>query len=186
MRGLLALAAWVVVFLLSAHLSIPVGDYLTRQWSNFAPTYTHMLAFLIVYALLMIVSLVLIHIGVKGSQDVSRWPLVDDLVGGALAVALAILIIAGTIAILQLFYKPLPLSSASAQWTLDLYNGLHASTIGGQIESRARPIHRLDPRAAASLERPRRALTRGRCRAPSTSDRRSSSLARADRLPAGE
>jgi uncharacterized membrane protein required for colicin V production len=134
-RGLLALAAWVVVFLLSAHLSVPVGDYLTRQWSNFSPEYTHMLSFLIVYALLMLLSLILIHIGVKGSQDVSRWPLADDLVGGALAVALAILIIAGTIAILQIFYKPEPLSSASAQWTLDLYNGLHSSTIGGQIES---------------------------------------------------
>jgi uncharacterized membrane protein required for colicin V production len=135
MRGLLALAAWVVVFLLSAHLSIPVGDYLARQWINFTSEYSHMLSFLILYALLMIVSLVLIHIGVKGSQDVSRWPLVDDLLGGALAVALAVLIIGGTIAILQLFYKPDPLSTASAQWTLELYNGLHTSTIGSQIES---------------------------------------------------
>jgi uncharacterized membrane protein required for colicin V production len=134
-RGLLALAAWVVVFLLSAHLSIPVGDYLARQWGNFSTEYSHMLAFLIVYTVLTVVSLVLIHVGVKGSQDVSRWPLVDDLLGGALAVALAVLIIAGTLAILGLFYKPEPLSSASAQWTLDLYNGLHSSTIGGQIES---------------------------------------------------
>ena len=134
-RGLLALAAWVVVFLLSAHLSVPVGDYLARQWINFTSEYSHMLSFLIVYATLMIVSLILIHIGVKGSQDVSRWPLVDDLLGGALAVALVVLIIGGVIAILQQFYRPDPLSNASAQWTLDLYHGLHSSTIGAQIET---------------------------------------------------
>lgn len=134
-RGLLALAAWVVVFLLSAHISIPVGDYLARQWTNFTPIYNHMLAFLIIYGLLMVLSLVLIHIGVKGSQDVSRWPRIDDLVGGALGVALAVLIIAGAIAILQLFYQPDPLSNASAQWTKQIYDALHSSTIGGQIES---------------------------------------------------
>jgi uncharacterized membrane protein required for colicin V production len=133
-RGLLALAAWVVVFLLSAHLSLPVGDYLARQWGNFSSEYSHMLAFLIVYTVLMIVSLVLIHIGVKGSQDVSRWPLVDDLLGGALCVALAVLILGGTIAILSLFYLPAPRSDLSAQWSLELYNALHSSTIGGQIE----------------------------------------------------
>src|SRR3954468_13009797 len=96
LRGLLALAAWVVVFLLSAHLSVPIGDYLARQWGNFSTEYSHMLAFLIVYVVLTIVSLVLIHVGVKGSQDVSRWPLVDDLLGGALAVAFSVLVIAGT------------------------------------------------------------------------------------------
>ncbi len=40
------------------------------------------------------------------------------------------------IAILQLFYKPEPLSSGvSRSGRCDLYNGLHNSTIGGQIES---------------------------------------------------
>lgn len=134
-RGLLSLAAWVVVFLLAAQLSVPLGDYLAKQWTSFTSDYNHMLAFLIVYALLFVVSLILIQIGVKGSQDVSRWPLVDDLLGGALLVTLAVLAIAGTITILQMFYHPEAASSASAAWTQQLYNALHTSTIGGQIES---------------------------------------------------
>jgi uncharacterized membrane protein required for colicin V production len=132
-RGLIALAAWVVVFLLAAHLSGPVGDYLQNQWRNFSPEYNHMLAFLILFGLLFSASLVIIQIGTKGSQDLSRYPLVDDIVGGLVGATLAVLAVAAAMAILRTFYEPAAVSVAGAEWTADLYVALKRSTIGGQI-----------------------------------------------------
>ena len=44
-RSLLMLAAWFVVFVLSAILSVPVGDYLSNQWNTYSADWDHMAAF---------------------------------------------------------------------------------------------------------------------------------------------
>jgi len=133
-RGLLGLAAFFVVFVLSAHLSEPVGDYLTRQWTQYTPAYDHMLAWFLVFTLIYALTLVLITIGTRGSQDLSRYPLVDDVVGALLGVSLAILCVAAVITILRTFFGPFaPASGHGAEWTADLYRGLLGSTFGGQI-----------------------------------------------------
>lgn len=140
-RGLIALAAWLVVFLLSAHLSGPVGDYLTNQWRNFSPEYVHMLAWLVCFGVLFAIALVLIQIGTRGgSQDLSRYPLLDDLVGGLLAVGLAVLAIAAIMAIMRTFYEPQAVSVTAAEWNAHLYTALKTSTIGGQIAINLVPL----------------------------------------------
>jgi uncharacterized membrane protein required for colicin V production len=133
-RGLLGLAGFVVVFVLSAHLSEPVGDYLAAQWTGYIPTYNHMLAYLIVFVLLYTLTLVLITIGTRGSQDLSRYPLVDDVVGALLGASLAILVIAAVIAILKTFFGPVPPAAGQGvEWTATAYRALLGSTFGGQI-----------------------------------------------------
>ncbi len=139
-RGLLGLAGFLVVFVLSAHLSEPVGDYLAAQWTGNSPDYNHMLAYLIVFALLYALVLVLITIGTRGSQDLSRYPLVDDVVGALLGAGLAILVIAAVIAILKTFYGPFaPPAGAGADWPAVMYHALLDSTFGGQIASSVTP-----------------------------------------------
>ncbi len=44
-RSLLMLAAWFVVFVLSAILSVPLGDYLSNQWNTYSSDWNHMAAF---------------------------------------------------------------------------------------------------------------------------------------------
>jgi uncharacterized membrane protein required for colicin V production len=139
-RGLLGLAAWLVVFLLSAHLSGPVGDYLQNQWRNFSAEYNHTLAFLILFGLLFTVALVLIQIGTRGAQDLSRYPLLDDVIGGLLGATLVVLATAAVMAILRTFYEPSVVSIAGADWTADLYKALKSSTLGGQISGSLIPV----------------------------------------------
>lgn len=139
-RGLLGLAGFLVVFVLSAHLSGPVGDYLTAQWTQYSAGYDHMLAFLLVFALLYTVTLVLITIGTRGSQDLSRYPLVDDLVGALLGACLAFLCVAAVIAILKTSYGEFaPAEGQGAEWTANLYRALLGSTFGGQIAASVVP-----------------------------------------------
>jgi uncharacterized membrane protein required for colicin V production len=139
-RGLLGLAGFVVVFVLSAHLSEPVGDYLTAQWTQYRPDYDHMLAYFLVFALLYTLTLILITIGTRGSQDLSRYPLVDDVVGALLGACLAILCVAAVITILKTFYGPFaPPNGQGAEWTANLYRALLGSTFGGQISNAVVP-----------------------------------------------
>jgi uncharacterized membrane protein required for colicin V production len=146
-RGLLGLAAWLVTFLLAAHLSGPGGDYLQAQWRNFSAEYNHMLAFLITFGVLFVLALLLIQLGARGSHDLSRYPIVDDILGGLLCAVLAVLVIAAVVAILRTFYAPVAASSNVAEWTTNLYSALRSSTIGGQIQSGVVPIMNtlLDP-----------------------------------------
>jgi uncharacterized membrane protein required for colicin V production len=133
-RGLLGLAGFVVVFVLSAHLSGPVGDYLSAQWTGFIPAYDHMLAYFLVFVLLYTLTLVLITIGTRGSQDLSRYPLVDDVVGALLGACIAILCIAAITAILKTYYGPVaPAAGQGAEWSAVMYRALLGSTLGGQI-----------------------------------------------------
>jgi uncharacterized membrane protein required for colicin V production len=141
-RGLIALAAWFVVFILSAHVSLPVGDYLTTQWTQYGGPYDHMLAWLLSFGVGFAITLALIVIGTRGSQDLSRYPLLDDLIGGLLGVAIAVLVIAAVIAILQSFYGSGPPAGTAqgAQWSSDLYRALIDSTIGGRIADSLVPV----------------------------------------------
>ncbi len=132
-RGLLALAACCVVFVLAAQLSVPVGDYFAGQWTNLGTGYVHTMAFLFGFAVLFTVALVLIHFGTHAG-DVSRFPLLDDILGGLLAVAIAILTVAFVTMILQTSYGPAAVpGGADAEWSLNLYHALIGSTVGGQI-----------------------------------------------------
>jgi uncharacterized membrane protein required for colicin V production len=140
LRGLLALAAWAVVFVLSAHLSGPLGDYLTNQWRNFSPEYDHMLAYLILFGLLFALSMVLIQIGVRESQDLTRYQLFEDVLSGLLLSGVALLVTAAVMAILGTFYGSQPAAAAGAQWTADLQLALKDSTLGGQLAGSLVPM----------------------------------------------
>ena len=73
-RSLLMLAAWFVVFVLSAILSVPVGDYLTKQWTAYDADWDHMAAFAILYVGGLIIALVLTWIGVRGRAGCHQVP----------------------------------------------------------------------------------------------------------------
>jgi uncharacterized membrane protein required for colicin V production len=135
-RGLLALAAWFVVFVLAAHLSQSIGDYLARQWTQFSPAWDHMAAFLIGFSVLYAIALVLIHFGVRGPTTLSRYPLVDDVLGGLLGASVGLLMVAAVISILETFYGPNSgVGGVGADWSRAAYVGLIDSTLGNQVQA---------------------------------------------------
>ena len=99
-RSLLMLAAWLAVFLLSALLSVPAGDYLAGQWSAYDTHWNHMAAFAILYFAGIVLAAILIWVGIKGAQGLSKYRLLDDVVSGAIMAIVALLGIAGLIVIL--------------------------------------------------------------------------------------
>jgi hypothetical protein len=124
-RSLLMLAAWFVVFVLSAILSVPVGDYLTNQWTSYGADWNHMAAFGILYVLGLIISMVLAWIGIRGPQGVTKYRLLDDIGSGALMAFVAVLGIAGFMVVLGSAYAGPPGATVlGPDWSRDLYNSL--------------------------------------------------------------
>jgi uncharacterized membrane protein required for colicin V production len=143
-RSILALAAWLLAFLAGAYLKIELGAYLARQWDNFPAAFSEMAAFGIIYGGLLIAAPVVIFVATRGSQRVSRYQAVDDLVGSFFAVFAAVLGIAGILIVLATFYEVdesgLVDPGGGPDWVANLYQSLLNSNIGASIERHLVPI----------------------------------------------
>jgi uncharacterized membrane protein required for colicin V production len=140
-RSLLMLAGWLAVFLLSALLSVPVGDYLTTQWSAYDTHWDHMAAFAILYVAGLVFTAILIWIGIKGAQGLSKYRLLDDVVSGAIMGIVALLGIAGVIVILASAYRgSLGFSVIGPDWTREMYQSLLDSRIGDALTRTVIPV----------------------------------------------
>lgn len=140
-RSLLMVAGWFLVFVLAALLSVPVGDYLTSQWTSYGPEWNHMAAFAILYVGLLILAVILCWMGIKNSQGLTKYRLFDDLVSGAAMAFVAILGVTGVIVVLASAYAgPTGASVLGPDWTRQLYQNLHDSQIGMVIEGTIIPF----------------------------------------------
>jgi len=135
-RSLLMLAAWFVVFVLSAILSVPLGDYLSNQWNSYSSDWNHMAAFAILYVGGLIIALVVAWVGVRGPQGVTKYRLLDDVCSGALMAFVAVLGIAGVLVILATAYAGPPGADTvvGPGWPRDIYHSLvNDSQIGSGL-----------------------------------------------------
>jgi hypothetical protein len=92
---------------------------------------------------LLLAAPVVIFVGTRGGQRVSRYQVVDDLVGALFATFVAVLGIAGLIIVLSTFYGTDPAVSdplGGPLWTANLYQSLLSSSIGSSIERYLVPL----------------------------------------------
>jgi uncharacterized membrane protein required for colicin V production len=141
MRSVLLLAAWLIAFLLGAHLKLGFGSYLSTQWGAFDPRFNDMAAFGIIYVGLLLIAPVVIYVGTRSGLSLSRSQTLDDLAGALLAFVAVLLGIAGTMVVLDLYYgDPEAAGRGGPAWTATLHEALQASAIGGAIEERLIPL----------------------------------------------
>jgi uncharacterized membrane protein required for colicin V production len=134
-RSLLMFAGWFAVFLLAALLSVPVGDYLTTQWTAYDTHWDHMAAFAILYFAGLVLTAILLWIGIRGAQGLSRYKLLDDIVGGTVMAFTAVLSIAGFVVVLATAYRgSLGFAVIGPDWTREVYQSLLDSSIGSALE----------------------------------------------------
>lgn len=134
LRMLLLLAGWVVVFIAAAYVADPLGRYLAGQWTSLGAAYNYMAAFGIAYAVGFVIAIIVVQMTTRGAQDLTRFPVLDDLAGTAIGAAVAVLALAGLVVIMRTFYgETAPGAALGPEWTLSLYRGLVDSLIGGDI-----------------------------------------------------
>jgi uncharacterized membrane protein required for colicin V production len=142
LRSLLMLAAWGAAFVVGAYLKTQLGAYLDREWGQFSTAYNDMAAFGIIYIFLLLGAPVAIFISTRGDQELTRYQVLDDLVGAFFAVFVAVLGIAGTMIVLSTFYgtEGVVDPGGGPQWTATLYQNLLLSSIGSGAYDVLAPI----------------------------------------------
>jgi uncharacterized membrane protein required for colicin V production len=142
-RSLMLLAGWTLAFFAGAYLQTELGTYLAGQWSNYTPAFAQMAAFGIIYVFLLLGTPVVIFAVSRSSQRVTRFQVLDDLVGALFAVFVAVLGIAGILIVLATFYgdgQPVVDPAGGPAWTANLYQSLLLSNIGSGINEHLVPI----------------------------------------------
>lgn len=134
-RSLIFLGGGALVFLIAAHARSPLSSFLGRQWSNFSPVYSDMIAMLVLYALGLGVLTLIVWFGARNTGLSARAPDVDRLLGGLVGVACAVLVVAGLDATFAMFHGHDARITVvgGTDWTAALYNGLTDSQIGAAI-----------------------------------------------------
>jgi hypothetical protein len=157
-RSLIFLGGGAIVFLIAAHARTPLSAFLARQWTSLSPVYSDMISLLIVYGLGLAALTLIVWFGARNTGLSAGHPDADRLLGGLVAVACAVLVVAGIDASLSLFYghDATTARTVGGDWTAVLYRGLVDSQIGGAIHrsllpnvgSIANPLLPIDVRKA--------------------------------------
>lgn len=143
LRSLLLVVVWILAFLAGAHLKTEFGAYLAHQWAQFSAQFNDMAAFGIIYVGLLLAAPVAIVLSTRGNQRVTRYQVLDDLVGAGFATFVAVIGIGGVMVVLATFYgsgSTIVDPAGGPQWTATLYQSLLLSNIGQNINEHVMPI----------------------------------------------
>jgi len=132
-RQLIVLGAWLVIFLVSAYLRPLVGDWIASNRVDLTREYVDMLAWLITFLVLFALALAIIEIG-GSTIHLTQRVAVDEVLGGFLALGVAILVVASIAIILDSYYAgPPQVGAAEVDIIRELHNALQRSAIVQQM-----------------------------------------------------
>ena len=104
-RRLLGIAAILFSIFLAAQLRQPLGEYLAREWSQIAPSYSYMVAFGAVFVAAAVTLSLGIQITYRPAPLFPRYPVLDELLGGILGVLEGVIILIAIMLILDPYYN---------------------------------------------------------------------------------
>jgi uncharacterized membrane protein required for colicin V production len=103
-RRLLGLAVTVLAIVVALLLRDPVGDWLSRYWTQFPPGYVQMLAFGGVFLLVWVAASVTVQTFYRRQDLFTKSALADEIVGGLLGVLQALLLLGMVVLVLDSFF----------------------------------------------------------------------------------
>jgi uncharacterized membrane protein required for colicin V production len=103
-RRLLGIAAILFSLFLAAQLRQPVGQYLAREWSTIAQSYSYMVAFGAVFVASAVTISLGIQLAYRPAPLFEKYPVLDELLGGLLGVLEGFIILIAILLILDPHY----------------------------------------------------------------------------------
>jgi membrane protein required for colicin V production len=122
-RRLLGIASILFSFLLAANLQGPLGDFLAKNWTQFAPEYAVMVGFGTVFVAASVAFTLVIQAFYTKVPLFERYTFIDEVLGGLLGVVQGLLILGAMIVILDSFFT-LPIAPRDTELPLlrDIFN----------------------------------------------------------------
>jgi uncharacterized membrane protein required for colicin V production len=103
-RRLLGIAAILFSLVLATQLRLPLGQYLTNQWTTISSSYSYMIAFGAVFLAAAVALSIGIQISYRPAPLFPRYPALDEMLGGLLGVLEGLIILTVIILILDPYY----------------------------------------------------------------------------------
>ncbi|HEX5467135.1 MAG TPA: CvpA family protein [Candidatus Limnocylindrales bacterium] len=104
-RQLLGVLIWFISFALALSLREPVGAFLQQYWTQFVPDYTNMLAFALVFLILLVGGNLIAQFTYKHVPVLAGRQFADEFLGAVLSLCLVIVEAACILFILDTFYR---------------------------------------------------------------------------------
>jgi uncharacterized membrane protein required for colicin V production len=131
-RRLVGTLSFIFSFFLAAALSVPFGDFLKSYWTNYPDEYSVMLAFLTVFLAAVLAFFLVIQGTYTKTALFSRWPVVDEVVGGLVGVAQGFLLLVFLTIILDQYFLYAPTTAQVEEVPLlrPFWEALNDSSVG--------------------------------------------------------
>ena len=140
-RRLIGLASILFSFLLAANLADPLGTFLANNWPDQSKQYSYMIGFLTVFVAASLAFAIVIQGFYRPQPLFEKARFVDELLGGALGVLQAGVILGSFVVILDSFYRlSVPRTGNELQFLQDFWSFLDGSQIVDFFRSTLIPL----------------------------------------------
>ena len=140
-RRLIGIASILFSFLFAANIADPLSDFLAANWTDQNPEYSYMVGFLTVFVAASLAFAIVIQGFYKTQPLFEKARFVDEVLGGALGVLQAGIILGALIIILDSYYRlNAPPRDTELQFLRDLWTFLDGSAIVDFFRSTLIPL----------------------------------------------
>jgi uncharacterized membrane protein required for colicin V production len=140
-RRLVGTLSFIFSFFLAAVLSVPFGSFLKSYWTNYPDEYSNMIAFLTVFLAAVVAFFLVIQGTYSKTALFSRWPVVDEVVGGLVGVAQGFLFLMFLTIILDQYFLYAPTTSEVDElpFLRGFWEAINTSTVGSVLHQTVIP-----------------------------------------------
>jgi uncharacterized membrane protein required for colicin V production len=141
-RRLVGIASMTFSFFLAAVLHVPLGRFLTENWTQFPPEYSVMLGFLMLFVAAVVAFSLVIQGTYHKTEIFAKNPIVDEVLGGLLGVVQGFLLLMFVTIILDQFflYTSIPPASNELPFLRGIWTAIDGSAIGTMLHETVIPV----------------------------------------------
>ena len=141
-RRLIGIASMAFSFFLAAVLHVPLGRFLTENWTQFPPEYSVMIGFLTLFVAGVVAFSLVIQGTYHKTEIFAEHPIVDEILGGVLGVLQGFLLLMFVTIILDQFflYTNIPPDADELPFLRGIWTAIDTSAIGQALHESIIPV----------------------------------------------
>jgi uncharacterized membrane protein required for colicin V production len=140
-RRAVGLLSVTFAFFLAAVLSVPIGNFLSANWTYYPVEYSQMIGFLVPFVA-AVIAFALVVQGTYEKQEIfAKYPVIDEVLGGVLGVCQGLLLLLFITIILDQFYLNVPAAADNEPlgFLRSFWTALDQSGVGSFLHTQVIP-----------------------------------------------